>query len=114
MACQRFLEIDEESWTVQLARHRHQPAEEANHRISLRRDLVIGRPEQLDAGQQQEHPEQQDDDVVLHEDSANADEHRPEDQRPEDAVKEHAVLIDRRDGEVVEDQNEDEDVVDRE
>ena len=39
---------------------------------------------------------------------------RPEDERPKNAVKEHAVLIDRRDGEVVEDQNEDEDVVDRE
>ena len=114
VACQRLAEIDEESWTVQVPRHRHQPAEEANHGISLRRDLVMGRPEQLDAGQQQEHPEQQDDDVVLHEDGANADEHRAEDERPKDAVEEHAVLIDRRDGEVVEDQHEDEDVVDRE
>ena len=38
---------------------------------------------------------------------------RPEQQRAEDAVEKHAVLVLRRDAEVAEDQDEDEDVVDR-
>jgi len=52
--------------------------------------------------------------MELHQHAAERDEQRAKDQRAQDSVEEHTVLVSRRNGEVREHRDEDEDVVDGE
>ena len=76
-------------------------------------DISGTRQKHLYAGQDQECSENIDDPVELEQRRAQRDKDRPEDQRTQNAVKQHPVLVFRRDGEIAENEYEYKNVIDR-
>ena len=93
-------------------RDRHEPLEPLHHRIALGMNLLLALHDHLDAGEDQEAAEHVDDPRELGDKRrARYDHDGPHDQRAEDAPEQHLVLIQRRHGEIGEQQREHEHVV---
>ena len=108
------VERHDELLAMQPRRNRHEPPQQPDHRVLLGLQLPLRRPQHLHAREDEERAEHQHDHVVLHERRTDGDERRAEDEGADDAVEQHPVLVERRDAEVGEHQDEHEDVVDGE
>jgi hypothetical protein len=103
----------EEAVAGGLAGNRDEAAKEADHRV-LARLVVAAAKGQLDAGVDQERPEEPHHPLVpLHQFRPQQDEGEPHDHRPEDAPEEDTVLVLERHAEVREHHREHEHVVHR-
>src|SRR5690606_1783542 len=95
--------------------HRQDPAAEPDHGVLLELRAVVVAADQLDAGVEQEQPEDvEDPDEGADQHRADRDEPGPHQQRQNDADHEHLLLVDPRYREPAHDQQEDEQVVHRE
>ena len=106
---------DEEALAAILAGERHEALEGPHDRVRLGVDLRLSAAEDLEAGVEQEGAEDEDQPCEAGDQRrAHADEQAAGDQGAEDAPEQHPVLVLRRHGEVVEDDDEDEEVVEAE
>ena len=91
------------------------PAHELHDRILVALELLVLLQRHAHAGDDEQRAEDVDDPLEPREQRrAEPDEQAAHDERAEDAPEQHAVLVLRRHGEVLEDQHDDEDVVDAE
>src|SRR5262245_51375367 len=104
---------DEEPRPMKLIGHRKEAANRADQEIAIGLNGFTGAYRHPDSRKDQKQSEDPHNPMELHQRGSERDEDRAENQRAEDAVKENAMLILRRYGEVSEDEHEYEDVVDR-
>ena len=90
------------------------PPDQLQHPVVLERGLFTGRPEHLEAGEDQEGAEQEQDPREGHDQRrTQADQHGTEQDDAEDAPEQHPVLVDAGDPQEGEDGGDDEDIVHR-
>ena len=107
-----FSKAHEEVLRVIGGLHRNDPLEEPQNRVLLRLDVHLARPYELVRHVDQEGPEDVDQPgEVRQQGHRGGDEDASQDDRPHDPVEEHPLLVHRRDGEVLEDHQEHEEVV---
>jgi hypothetical protein len=104
---------DDETLVAEPVRHRKPSADGADDRVALGIGRLAAADGHLQAGDDEEQPEEPDQPVELQQDGAQGDESGAEAERAQDAVEQHPVLVSRRHREIAEDQHEDEHVVDR-
>src|SRR5262249_21356276 len=112
--CQEFARFAHEELAVaKLRSDRHQPAEQANHRVLFGLDLLVFVESKLDAGKDQEAAEDVGHPMELVEQGfPSRDENGTHDQCAEDPPEEDTVLVPARNLKVVKNQKENEQVID--
>src|SRR3989304_1284572 len=103
---------DEESILFVAVGYRHQSAKEPQHGIPFRVNLLALLPGHLDAGQDQEGPEDVNDPMeLLDQGNAGGNKDGPHNQRAQDAPEKDLVLVGGRHAKVGEEHQEDENVI---
>jgi len=108
------VDLDPELVAMELGRHGEEFLHAEDDRVARRVDRLLGQEQDLEAGEDEEHPEDHHDPLVLHQHRAERDEEGAEGDRAEDAVEQHLLLVLHRHGEIGEHRHEDEHVVDGE